>query len=74
MGRGTGAAELSRFIGVAHQMAPGFRLEVSRPRQTVENVLFDWSIFTGAHLYGTGHTYARLSLDGKISSTVGFAN
>lgn len=40
----------------------------------MENVLFDWSIFTGAHLYGTGHTYARLSLDGKISSTVGFAN
>lgn len=75
MGRGEGTAELSRFIGVAHRMAPGFRLAIAdAPQQTAEFVRFDWSIYIGPHLYSTGNTFGTLNLDGRLISTVAFAN
>jgi uncharacterized protein YndB with AHSA1/START domain len=75
MGRGSGTAELSRFIGVAHQMAPGFRLEVTgAPQQTAEYVHFDWSLYIGPQLYSTGKTVGRISLDGRFACTVAFGN
>jgi uncharacterized protein YndB with AHSA1/START domain len=75
MGRGAGLEEMSRFIGVAHLMAPGFRLElVGLPRQTAEFVHFDWSIHVGAPLYSTGNSFGKLSLTGRFASMVAFWN
>jgi uncharacterized protein YndB with AHSA1/START domain len=75
MGRGAGVEEMSSFIGGAHHMAPGFRLElVGLPRQTAEFVHFDWSIHVGVHLYSTGNTFGQLSLMGRFASMVAFWN
>jgi uncharacterized protein YndB with AHSA1/START domain len=75
MGRGAGTAELSRNIGIAHQTAPGFRLEITgSPQQTAEYVHFDWSIFVGEHLYSTGNSFGKLKLSGQFAEVIGFWN
>jgi uncharacterized protein YndB with AHSA1/START domain len=75
MGRGTGREEFSRLIGNAHKIAPGVRLEMTGvPQRTAEFLLFGWKLFVGEHLYSTGVTFGKLSLDGRFASTVAFAN
>jgi uncharacterized protein YndB with AHSA1/START domain len=75
MGRGAGREEFSRFIGNAHQMASGVRLEITGvPQRTAEFLRFEWKLFVGEHPYSTGNTFGQLSLGGRFASTVAFAN
>jgi len=75
MSRGAGRDELSRVIGAAHQMAPGFRLQLTgSPQQTAEFVHFDWSIYVGSRLYSTGNSFGKLNLGGRFASMAGFWN
>jgi uncharacterized protein YndB with AHSA1/START domain len=75
MGRGAGREDFSRFIGAAHRMASGVRLEITGvPQRTAEFLRLEWNLFVGEHLYSTGVTFGQLSLEGRFASTVAFAN